>query len=321
MTKLRLIKDGFPSSRATIDKWRILVVDDDPDIHAITRMALKNFSFHERGVEILCAQSAAGARRVLETHSDIAVILLDVVMETEEAGLQLVRYIREELCNANVRIIMRTGQPGLAPEEEIVVRYDVNGYRSKTDLTIQKLFSATVTALRTYEQLSVLDIQRRGLRQIIEASDNLHQEASLRLFACGVLTQLGSFLGVGSDGVICLKLGNSGVQLLAASDVYGDVANLSWETLPVRETVRNLILSTFNNMANQTTSRHSVRYLRSDKNDDVVVFMDCARPEASACELLELFCNKITKSFSNVFRGEPLPQANTLLEEKLNENT
>ena len=95
--------------------WRVLVVDDDADVHAVTRLALRNLSFRGRELELLSAHSAAEGFRMLRDSADIALVLLDVVMETEDAGLVLVRRIREELGNHTVRVVLRTGQPGQSP--------------------------------------------------------------------------------------------------------------------------------------------------------------------------------------------------------------
>jgi CheY-like chemotaxis protein len=94
----------------------VAIVDDDQAIHDGTRFALHDFELHGRGLTLLSARSAAEARELISGHPDLAVILLDVVMETEGAGLELVQFIREELKNETVRIILRTGQPGQAPE-------------------------------------------------------------------------------------------------------------------------------------------------------------------------------------------------------------
>ena len=174
MAQLKFTKKEPPRQTAGPNpNWRILVVDDDPEVHAVTRLALKNLQFSGRGVEILNASSAAQARVVLETEDDIAIALLDVVMETDDAGLRLVQYIRTELKNATLRIILRTGQPGQAPEEEVIVTYDINDYKAKTELTVQKLFTTTVTALRAYDYLRSLNAHRRGLQQIIQNSYTL----------------------------------------------------------------------------------------------------------------------------------------------------
>ena len=142
-----------PRDAATDQPWLILVVDDEPDVIAITRTALNGCSFEKRPIRILGAGSAKAAREVLERHPDIAVVLLDVVMETDDAGLRLAVAIREELQRQALRIVLRTGQPGLAPERDVIVRYDINDYRLKTDLTAQSLFTTVIAALRGYSEI------------------------------------------------------------------------------------------------------------------------------------------------------------------------
>ena len=133
--------------------WRVLVVDDEPDVQAITRAALAGCVFRNRPIKVLGAATAAEARALLLKHPDIAVVLLDVVMETDDAGLRLVLAIREELRRHAVRIILRTGQPGLAAEYDIIIRYDINDYRLKTELTARSLFTTVIAALRGYTEI------------------------------------------------------------------------------------------------------------------------------------------------------------------------
>ncbi|WP_413204817.1 sensor histidine kinase [Rhodospirillum sp. A1_3_36] len=144
--------------------WKILIVDDDPEVHLITRTVLSKVRFKDRGLNLLSAHSAAEAREVLAEYGDIAAILLDVVMESEDAGLRLVHYIREELGNRAIRIILRTGQPGQAPEREVIINYDINDYKAKTELTAQKLFTTIVGALRAYDDIVELETGREQLR-------------------------------------------------------------------------------------------------------------------------------------------------------------
>jgi CheY-like chemotaxis protein len=148
--------EGSPSVTAAAPPWKVAVVDDDVAVHTGTRFALEGFSLNGRRLELHFAESSAQARAILERHADMAVILLDVVMETENAGLELVEYVRKELRNRSVRIILRTGQPGQAPERRVVVDYDINDYKAKTELTADKLFTAMTSALRSYEQLVTL---------------------------------------------------------------------------------------------------------------------------------------------------------------------
>ena len=201
---LRDEEDELAVSQIPARPWRVLVVDDEPDIHAVTRLALNSVSFKGRGIEILSAYTGIQGYEMLATESDIALVLLDVVMETEDAGLRLARRIREELNNQLVRIVLRTGQPGQAPEQKVIVDYDINDYKAKTELTVQKLFTTVISSLRSYEGLLTIDANRRGLARILEAARNLYQLDSLKELASGVLTQIGAILNFGTEGVLCI---------------------------------------------------------------------------------------------------------------------
>ncbi|MFO7748830.1 MAG: DUF3369 domain-containing protein [Desulfobacteraceae bacterium] len=186
-------------SRAKGRPWKILVADDEKEIHEITRIALQSYTFEERPVELHHAFSGRGARKILEQEKDIALILLDVVMERDDSGLALVRYIREELGNSVVRILLRTGQPGKAPEQEVIARYDINDYKAKTELTAQKLFTAVTASLRGYSNLRLIEHNRIGLKRIIDSTASIFKATSVYHFASGVLAQLLGILKPDSD--------------------------------------------------------------------------------------------------------------------------
>lgn len=143
--------------------WRVLLVDDEPGVHEISRLVLADLSFAGRSVELLSAHSAAEARARIEQARDIALVLLDVVMETDDAGLALVRHIREQLRDDAVQIVLRTGQPGMAPERDVVLRYAINGYFLKTEITAQKLHSIVVSSLRAFQ--TVRSLRRSVVQQ------------------------------------------------------------------------------------------------------------------------------------------------------------
>ncbi|HIJ82608.1 MAG: diguanylate cyclase/phosphodiesterase with PAS/PAC sensor(s) [Magnetococcales bacterium] len=137
--------------------WQVLVIDDEPDVHQLTRMVLRGLRFDGLGIEVISGYTGKDACAIMAQTTGIAVLLLDVVMETDQAGLEVVRYIREELKNGFVRIILRTGQAGQAPEPEVISQYDINDYREKTELTSQKLITAVTTALRAYRDLRTIE--------------------------------------------------------------------------------------------------------------------------------------------------------------------
>lgn len=150
--------------------WKILIVDDEIEIHNITKLALKDFTFENKLIKFISAYSGKEAKEMIQAHPDIALILLDVVMETEEAGLEVVKYIRDILDNQIVRIILRTGQPGQVPEDVVIVSYDINDYKTKTELTNKKLFTTVVTALRAFRSLTQIEASKSELEKIAAAS-------------------------------------------------------------------------------------------------------------------------------------------------------
>jgi len=141
--------------------WKILIADDEPSVHLVTKLALGDFTFEGRRLELLSAYGEADTRRLLVDHPDIALILLDVVMDTMDSGFELVRYIRENLRNKDVRIIMRTGQSGNAPEDRIIINYDINDFKDKTELTVAKLRTTMISSLRTYSHLKIIAEEQR----------------------------------------------------------------------------------------------------------------------------------------------------------------
>ncbi len=155
--------------------WKILLVDDEPDIHAMTRLALSQFEFAGKKLQIFQAMSGIEAREILAAESDIAVALIDVVMESDDAGLNLVEFIRQELKNSLIRLIIRTGQAGNFPETTVVERYDINDFKDKTELTSDKLYTTIRLALKSYQDLNTLNTNRKGLQFILDLAKDLYQ--------------------------------------------------------------------------------------------------------------------------------------------------
>lgn len=159
--------------------WKVMVVDDDREVHAISRIVLQGLRFKDRPLLLLSAGSGEEARKLIEENPDTALILLDVVMETDTAGLDLVRHIRAGLNNRRVQIILRTGQPGLAPEHRVILDYEINDYKDKTELTSQKLSTAVLTTLRSYDLVAELEEKKADLERITTASYRFVPSASL----------------------------------------------------------------------------------------------------------------------------------------------
>ena len=288
--------------------WKVLIVDDEPDVHSVTRLALRGIEYKGGLVELLSAYSAEEGFRALSEDRDIALVLLDVVMETEVAGLHLVRRIRETLGNHLVRIVLRTGQPGHAPERDVVIAYDINDYKAKTELTTQKLFTTVISSLRAYESLLTIERSRQGLNKILEGSTNLYQQHSLRDFASGVLNQIGAILGFGTQGILCARglPGSSGtVQILGATGVFSELEQ--GNDFRAGHQAFDEVTRAISSQA--SISDHCIYFRAQGNREFVIYFVPPWSLQPVERELLEVFCNRISAAFDNLYYHEQMLRA------------
>lgn len=298
--------DNISDNILTVSPWKILIVDDEPDIHQVTEMSLKNFEFCGRGLEFLNAYSARQAKEILLKEKDIAVALVDVVMESEHAGLDLIKYIREELNDEFIRLILRTGQPGQAPERKVIQEYDINDYKEKTELTSQKLYSTIYTSLRSYRDLIALDNNRYGLEHVINASAHLFTTHKLDNFIQGVLEQLVALLYLGDDafyvGCECLAFehdqGNATV--IAATGRFTDsIGKQPAESLDPH--VFQLISEAHNKKQSILREKEFVGYFQPHEGREDVVYVNSHQPLSQRdLRMIELFLHNVSIAYENV---------------------
>jgi signal transduction histidine kinase len=305
-------------------RWKIAVIDDEPAVHDGTRFALSDYKLNGQGLEILSAYSAAEGRELLRNHSDVAVVLLDVIMESDTAGLDLVEFIRNELKNETVRIILRTGQPGQAPERRVIVDYDINDYKAKTELTADKLFTSLTAALRSHQQLQRMVETRRGLEIIIEAASTLFDFKSMQRLAEGVLTQIGSLLNADCAGILVLREAQNAHEtfsVLAGSGCYSRFIGTDMLEM-IEVDLRHLVEDAFTRRQHEFSSRRSVLYIKTLSGREVVVVLEAARHLSDTDRaLVEIFCSRLSIAFDNVILYEQLQKANTRLEERVAQRT
>ncbi|MEI6556906.1 MAG: DUF3369 domain-containing protein [Rhodospirillaceae bacterium] len=316
---------------AGVRPWRVLIADDEPDVHSVTRLLLKDFVFAGRPLEFLGAWSAAEARAIMRDQPEIAVLLLDVVMESDHAGLDVVRHIRQELGNGEVRIVLRTGQPGYAPEKQVVEDFDINDYREKTELTAQKLHTVMMSALRAYRDIRTLELNRRGLERIIGASGTLFEHQSLARFATGALTQIALLLSHDQGGLPGNGSGPLIVSGFAASrhpgalDVLAGIGDFSdWRgpraeaTLPERARARLAEAG-----ASQVPAIGPREYLgsfRTTTGSEQLVYVESPQPfEEIDLRLLQVFSATLGFAFDNVCLNRELAETSTEIVQTLSD--
>ncbi|MFM2343297.1 MAG: hypothetical protein RLZZ592_2950, partial [Pseudomonadota bacterium] len=183
---------------------RILAVDDDPVFRRSIAFALDGYRFQGREVELLQAGSVAEARAQLERHPDIGVILLDVVMEQDDAGLQLVRQVRGDLDRQDVRIILLTGQPGLAPMHDVMRDLDVDEYWHKTELGSERLEALLNANLRSHQSIMREQQGRRRFERLLQAVDRANRIQDLTGLARQLLDDVAALLEAEPAGLVAM---------------------------------------------------------------------------------------------------------------------
>jgi len=301
--------------------WKILIVDDEEEVHTVTRFAMRDFSFLDRSLFLISAKSSHEAIELLKKHDDIAVVLLDVVMETEDAGFRVVKFIREETRNSNIRIVLRTGQPGSAPERSVIIDYDINDYKSKTELTSQKLFTTIIGALRSYRDLQRIESNRQGLERIIDASVSIFRLQSVEKFLTGMLMQISSIVGLNSDSVCYISGGivstHSNVDVkrlgfLAGIGRYAKEKQTPLENLSDRVVVE-IIQKAHDTQQSVFVDGRFAFYFTS-KISSFVLYLESINTKDKLDEwnqhLIELFCNNFAVAFDNIVLHKDMEDLN-----------
>jgi response regulator RpfG family c-di-GMP phosphodiesterase len=302
-----------PSPSVAAVPWKVLLVDDEPEIHEVTRLVLSGFQFENRPLLILSATTAAEAKEMLAEFDDIAVILLDVVMESDQAGLHLVQYIRQDLGNHNVRIVLRTGEPGQAPEHEVITRYDINDYKEKTELTAQKLATTMFASLRAYRDIMIIEANKRGLERVIAASAHIFSHEKPAEFASAVLSQLANLVGLQKGALYCRVTGTGEqaphVTVAAATgefsryvDTYADEALPG----PMRASLEAALAS----KQHQFRKDHYVLHFTDSQQTESLLYVgESWDLNDLDFRLVEVFCTNVSIAFENLHLSQELVEA------------
>ncbi len=253
--------------------WDVLIVDDDSEIHSVTELALSNFELNGKGLRFHHAFNGTQAVDILRDNPLISVVLLDVVMESDDAGLIVAKRVREELKNHVVRIVLRTGQPGYAPEEQIIRQYDINDYRTKTELTRSKLATTMVTALRSHQQVTQLSMQSHALSQVLLASEQILNFSQLLPLSRAAIKHLAHFTAGPQQGVVC-GLDDDGVEIVyGGTGEHQNVHHQHLEESALTASVKEQIKASFK-LAQHQHNEHSVSFFFRAKQQQYVICLE-----------------------------------------------
>lgn len=291
--------------------WKVLLVDDEPDIHDITKLTLSRFRLDGRALAFVHAYSGEQAKEVLAREKDIALVFLDVVMEREDSGLEVARWMRQDLDNQFTRIVLRTGQPGQAPEERVIVDYDINDYKEKTELDRTKLFTTTFAALRAYRDIMKVEEARRvqhnyreGLERVIEASTHIFKQRNLKDFASGLLQQVVALLRLEQS----MLLRVAGASLISGESQYEILAQIGDVNANIISP--ELIAQLDEARANRISKLHGDTYVgyfpNSSGKASLLVLKGVDEISEIDAQLLEVFCSGVAVAFDNILLNQEI---------------
>lgn len=289
-----------PTARA----WKVLIVDDEREFHDVTRLALFGLRVDGHPVVLMSAYTAEAARVVLRAHADIGMVLLDVVMESTHAGLTLARWIRQELGNTRVRIVLRTGQPGLAPEQRVMHEYDIHDYCQKTELTARRLITTVVGTLRSYRDLCTIEAQKAGLEQLLRATASLYAPQPLDQFVRAVLQQLSALVSP-HDSAMFFRASELGLDPGAAPVVVAGTGRFgALVGRPVSEVLDQHVWEDISRMLRtrrpvQRANYHIFGIFRDDELWAAVMLEGLGEIGAWERRLVELFCQNVWIALDN----------------------
>lgn len=292
--------------------WEVMVVDDEEQVHQVTRLVLSDVVFESKGLRLLHAYSGNEAIALLEAHPNTALILLDVVMETDDAGLGVVRRIRQESKNPFVRIVLRTGQPGQAPERDVIESYDIHDYKEKSDLTAQKLYTCVIASLRAYRDLRIIEANRKGLERIIESASSILNLQSMDRFASSVLDQIGTLLRLSGASLSRWKesrplptgftaIGRHGeFCILAATGKYASAVGKNLQEIIPPERMADL-RHVIRSCRSLFAKEYCLGYSRTERGSEFLLYLENEQPLSEFdIALIELFCKNIAIGYDNV---------------------
>ena len=293
--------------------WKIAIIDDESGIHDVTKLTLRKFKFEGRGVEFLHAYSGKEGLALFKEHNDIALAFVDVVMENDEAGLTLINDIRNELNNHTSRLILRTGQPGQAPEEEVIRRYDINDYKAKTELSSMKLKSCVYTAIRSYRDIQTIEKSKRGMEDVLKSSSSVLASQSLVQFGSAVLKQILTLLNL-NNSVLYLSTqhtdlyGDTTMTVLGAS---GDLIGLCEPGISskIPEAIETEVKQVLENKTHFQSDELFIGYYPTGKNSHNILYVKLESPlDKVQCKTLEMFASNVAVIFENLTHKEDIQQ-------------
>ncbi len=293
------VEDEIDNNQSKADKfWRILVIDDDESVHQVTKLVLADAEIEHRKLDIVSAFSSKEAKEILQKDSSFCMAFVDVVMETDHAGLELVEWIRKEHKNQSIRLVLRTGQAGSAPEAKVIKEFDINDYKEKTDFTANKMITTVYASIRAYRDIMTIQRSLDAFKKLIEATHDLLKISQLKTFGSAALNHLLALMNVESSALYIARTQtdfaqNSTSSIIACTGKYVCECD-SLEESSIDKEVKARILKVFTDKSHYSDESCFVGYYRGSNNAASVLYIEFEDDsEHFKASLAELFATNV----------------------------
>ena len=278
--------------------WRVLVVDDDESVHQVSRLVLADAEIENRKLDIVSVYSSCEAKELLLKDQTFCMAFVDVVMETDHAGLELVEWIRNDLKNQDIRLVLRTGQAGSAPEAKVIKNFDINDYKEKTDFTSGKMITTVYAAIRAYRDIMTIKRSLDAFKQLIKATHDLLKIHQFRQFGSAALNHLLTLMDVESSALYIARTKvdfdeQSSNFIIACTGKYVCQTD-DFETSSIDNDVKVLIQQAFEEKTHITSDDYFVGYYQTSENASSVLYIEFEDDkEHFKSNLAELFATNV----------------------------
>ncbi|MGJ8693853.1 MAG: HD domain-containing phosphohydrolase [Thalassotalea sp.] len=287
--------------------WRILVIDDDEAVHQVTRLVLADAEIEHRKLEIISAFSSKEAKEILSQDDDFCMAFVDVVMETDHAGLELVDWIRNQMKNQAIRLVLRTGQAGNAPEARVIKDFDINDYKEKTDFTSSKMITTVYAGIRAYRDIMTIQKSLNAFKQLIRSTHDLLKINKIKAFGSAALNHL----------LILMEVESSALYIARSQIDFDDVSNNlilactgkyvcesdHLDSSKIDERVKNKIKTAFTNKSHYSDNKCFVGYYETADDAASVLYIEFEEDaEHFRANLAELYATNVALILESITR-------------------
>lgn len=288
--------------------WKILIADDDNFIHRMIKEMNQDIKFENKRIEFYSAYTSQEAIDILEENQDMALVLIDVFLEEQNSGLRLVEYIREEIKNSDIRIVLMTGKGSMILQEKAILNYDINGYENKSELFSKKMNTVILSTLRSFRDINKIKNNKLAMGEVVESISNLYETSSIEEFLSGSLNYLSEVINQGQGQKACsinsfaaIKQGQTNIfNIVDGRGRYSKSINNR-----IRETVSESDLIKINEIYKRGDHEffdncYISRYKSSAGNEAIIFIETDCKIEHIDIELLDVFHKSISATYDSL---------------------